>query len=347
MAVTRKADVAAQIPQLWATELLAQAEKLTFWHRFEGPEGSSMPVIRKDDLERQPGDTIKFDIVMALTGSGTTGDTTLTEGNEEKITFRQTSMSLTYLKHAVRWSELSETLITHDMRVTALNQLRKWLSGKIDDRIFNEFTGSGVTTVPDKNRIMKASGTLQDAGVVNSVTATDLLTLDDITALKAYAKADVMIEPLRLDGGSEVYGLVVHPFVVAELKKSAAYQQAMREAQVRGDENPLFTGASAVWDGVIIYESARVPRATNSSSVHVARNIFFGAQALVRGYGMYPKWVEQEFSYGEEVGIATRVLLGEKLVVFDLNATETPGSAADDTAIGCLNVYTAAPVQVA
>lgn len=347
MAVTRKSDVTAQIPVLWETELLAQAEDLTFWHRFEGPEGSSMPVIRKDDLSKQPGDTIRFDIVLALSGAGLTGDTTLTEGNEEQIKFRQASMGLTYLKHAVRWSELAETLITHDMRVTALNQLKKWLAGKIDDRMFAEATGSGTVIVPDKNRLMKASGSLEDTASANSVTATDLLTLDDITALKAYAKTVIKIEPIRVENGSEVYALIVHPYVAAELKKSAQYQQAVREAEVRGPTNPLFTGALAVWDGVVIYESARVPKADNSSSVPVARNVFVGAQALLRGYAMYPKWVEQEFSYGEEIGIATRVLLGEKLVVFDLNATESPSDPADDTAIGLLNVYTAAPAPVA
>ena len=81
MAVTRVAEVDSLIAELWATDLYAQAEKLTFWGKFEGPEGSAMPVIRRDDFEKTPSDTIKFDIVMALSGAGTTGDTVLTECN--------------------------------------------------------------------------------------------------------------------------------------------------------------------------------------------------------------------------------------------------------------------------
>jgi hypothetical protein len=37
--------------------------------------------------------------------------------------------------------------------------------------------------------------------------------------------------------------------------------------------------------------------------------------------------------------VATFVILGHKLVVFDLNAVETGGSTTDDTAIGAMIVY--------
>lgn len=346
MSVTRKADVSSQIPSLWSTRLYSQAENLTFWQRFEGPEGSSMPLIRKDEFERQPGDTVKFDIVMALTGAGSTGDTTLTEGNEEKVLFRQQSMPLTALKHGVRWSFLSELLITHDMRVTALNQLRKWLAGKIDDRIFAEFVGSGNATLPTTAKWFAGSATA--IGGIADSDAGGRLKLNDISDIKAYAMANNKIEPLRLENGEEIYGMVLHPYAALALKKDSSYQQAQREAQVRGADNPLFTGAIGMWDGVVLYQSNRVTTATDGAgSVRVARNIFFGAQAMVRGYSLYPSWVESEFSYAEEMGIATRCVLGERLVTFDLNASETTGDATDDTAVGAMILYSAAVAPTA
>lgn len=150
MAVGRKADYTAQIPSIWAADLFAQAENLTFWSNFEGPPGSSMPILRRDEFEKEAGDTIKFDIVLALTGAGMTGDTALLEGNEEALKFRQTSMTVDSLQHAVRWSKLAQKLITHDMRTTALNQLAKWLAGKLDNNIFAELSGAG-TVVPTQN----------------------------------------------------------------------------------------------------------------------------------------------------------------------------------------------------
>src|SRR3954462_7012313 len=118
MAAGRKADYSAQIPQVWAQDLYSQAENLTFWHNLEGPEGSSMPIIRKDDLTKQAGDTIKYDIVLALTSAGLTGDTTLLDGQEEKLKFRQQSVSVDALRNGVRWLKLGKILISHDMRNT-------------------------------------------------------------------------------------------------------------------------------------------------------------------------------------------------------------------------------------
>lgn len=355
MAVGRKADYSNQIPSLWASDLYAQAEKLTFWNRFEGPEGSSMPVIRRDELSQGPGDTIKYDISLALTGAGTTGDTTLSEGNEEEVKLRQISLTVTAIKHAVRWSFLAENLITHDMRGIALNKLKRWLAGAIDNRMFYELTGGDVsaigttgltaTTLPTTAKWF--AGTATSIGTVADSDAVGRLKLADISDIKAYAQTNNLIEPLSMEGGDEMFGLVVHPYTALALKKDSSYQQAQREAQVRGSGNPLFRGAVAMWDGVTIYVSNRVPTAADgASSIAVGRNVFFGAQAMCRGYAMYPQWVEQEFSYGEEIGVATRSVLGEKLNAFDLTAAGG-AAAASFTAIGSMVLYAAAVAPTA
>jgi N4-gp56 family major capsid protein len=332
MAVTRKSNVAAQIPQIWAADLYAEAEDLTFWQRFEGPEGSSMPVIRKDELEKEPGDTIKFDIVLALTGAGVTGDTTALEGNEEQMKFRQQSMTVDALAHAVRWTKLARILMTHNMRTAALNQLSKWLAGKLDTAIFTEFTGASV---PTQNKFF--AGTATSIGTVDNTAGGGQVSLDTISDLKAFAQSELRLEPLRIEGGDEFFGIVLHPYAALALKKSADFKQAQREARERGIDNPLFRGALAMWDGVIFYTSNRVPRANDGAAgISVARNIFFGAQALVRGYAYYPDWVEQEFDYGREIGVATYVVNGQKLNVFDLSAA---GDASDNTAIGSMLLY--------
>jgi len=355
MAVTRVADVDSQIAEFWASDLYSQAEKLTFWNKFEGPEGSSMPVLRRDDFEKEPGDTIRFDIVMALTGAGTTGDIVLTEGNEEEVKFRQISMGLTSLKHAVRWSWMSELMITHNMRVTALNQLRKWLAGKIDERIFATFTGMTIGGfVPTTTAANLPTTMLWYSGAATSIVtiteSTDNISLNDISEMKAYAIQNNNLEPLRLADGEEVYGLVLHPYTALDLRQNTAtpgwlaVQQAARE---RGASNPVFTGALGMWDNVILYQSPRIPTAADGdTSAVVSRNIFFGSQAMVRGYALHPQWIEQEFSYGEEIGIATRLVLGEKLVYFDLNAVAT-GATTDDTAVGAMILYAPAGTPVA
>lgn len=354
MAVTRKADVLGQIPQIWAKDLYAEAEKLTFFHRYEGPAGSSMPVIRRDDLEKQPGDTIKLDIVRKLTGAGLTGSTSggLLDGNEEKMSFRQMSFAVDALRHGVRWEKLGKILITHDMRSTALMQLRKWLASKLDDDIFTKLSavpaaGGGT---PYKNVLVANTTTDLDVGSAtvddDDVEAGNVLTLDFISKAKAYAKAELQIEPVRMADGEELYFLVVHDYAGLSLKMSSAWQQAQRDARERSAGNPLFTGALGVWDNVVILSSDRVARAANATSVQVAKNLFLGAQAIARGYAYYPDWTEQYFSYGEEQGIGTYVVFGSARIQFDLNSSETSSDATDDTAIGFLQILTEAPAAV-
>jgi N4-gp56 family major capsid protein len=301
-----------------------------------------MPIIRKDDLMKGAGDTIKMDIVLALTGTGITGDVVATEGNEEKMKLRQMSVPVDKIAHALRWTELSQVLIQHDLRVTALNQLAKWLAGKLDTDIFNELSGNGTSVIPTSGKWF--AGTATSRNTIADSNAAGRLTLATLTELKAYAQTELKIEPLRLENGEEMFGLIAHPYAIMQLKRDdTSWSQAQRDARERGLSNPLFTGAVGMWDGVAIYSSQRVPRSLNANSpaVQVADNVFFGAQAVSRAYAQYPTWVEELFSYGEEIGIATRVVKGERVNIFDLTAAG--GAAdADKTAIGSVVVYTAA-----
>jgi N4-gp56 family major capsid protein len=340
MATTKTADVTDQIPKLWSKQLLAQAENRTFWKSFEGPEGSGMPIIRKDDLTKQAGDTIHMDLVMALSGAGVTGGSPSLVGNEEKLGFRQLDLGVDALAHAVRREEKAEVLNIHDLRSVSLRQLAKWLAGKLDDAVWDEFTGSGNTTVPADSTFYGGSAT-----DVDSITSSDYITLDDISDIKAYAQTTPKIEPLRMDNGEEYFGLVVHPYTNLALKKSSDYKQAQRDADVSGrDGNALFTGATFLWDGVIGFVSNRVPTAANaaSSPVDYAKNIFFGGQALMRGFAQYPDWREEFFEYGTQAGVATTLIKGEKLAVYDLSAA---ADGSNETALGSLqvNAYAGAP----
>lgn len=357
MTVTYKADVDPMIPEIWAKDLYAEAENLTFFHRFEGPSGSTMPVIRRDDLEKQPGDTIKLDIVRALTGAGLTGSTTggnLLDGNEEAMSFRQMSFTVDALRHGVRWEKLGKILITHDMRGTALRQLRKWLAGKLDDDIFTTLSAKPAVAggTPFKNVLYADTATdLNVATAVgdaseDAVEVTNVLTLDFITKAKAYAKTELKIEPVRMENGEEFYFLVAHDYAGLSLKTADDWKQAQREARERSASNPIFTGALGVWDNVAILQSPRVARLSNATAVPVAYNLLLGAQAVARGYAYYPDWTEQYFSYGEEQGIGTYTVFGSDRIQFDLNASETGADATDDTAIGFLQLLTAAPAAI-
>ena len=120
--------------------------------------------------------------------------------------------------------------------------------------------------------------------------------------------------------GKDYYVLLVHPEVSYDLFQLPAFQQIQREANLRGDENPLFAGALGMYDGVVIHEHEGITTADNMGSgnnVKGARNLFLGAGAgLCAGIGEM-NWVEKTFDYGNKLGIAAGQIYGVGLSTFD------------------------------
>lgn len=340
MAVLRIGDVDISIPEIWDDELFFEAESKIWWARFEGPEGSMMPGIRKDDLNGRPGDTIRTRMYLRLRGAGVTGDAPL-EGNEEKPRSREMTFGVTRYKHGIREDELATIQSADDLKGIGMGLMSNWLAGMIEDKTWAEVTGNGTTAMPDANKW--AAGTATSRATVADTDAGGRLTLATISELKAYAKTVLKIPPFRIVGGTERYAMVVHPYAALSLKLSDEWQQAQRDAMPRGTDNPLFTGEDYIgtWDGVAVYEASdRVPRSSNGT-IQVADNVFFGSQLYARGYQQLPSWRTAEFDYGTEWGLGVVTTFGTKLITFDQTDAGT-ATDAQRTAIGGLVAYTAA-----
>jgi N4-gp56 family major capsid protein len=232
------------------------------------------------------------------------------------------------------------------MRQTALNLLRKHLAGRLDDQIFNEATGGSGATLTEANLPTTMKFFAGTATSIVTVTAALTPTLNDISEIKALAVTQNLIEPIDMgdsDEAEEMFILVMHPYAALGLKKDTNFQQAKRDALERGKDNAIFRGTIGVWDNVLLYQSPRVRTANDGAAgATVARNLFLGAQGIARAYAYYPDWTEQYFSYGQEQGVAYWGVVGKRLVVFDLNSTETSGTPTDDTAVGAMILYSGA-----
>jgi len=95
-----------------------------------------------------------------------------------------------------------------------------------------------------------------------------------------------------------------------DLRVDSTFQQAMKDAQDRGKDNPLFRSATAIWDDVVIHETERLPLFTDggSGSTVGAHCVLMGAQALVWAWGKRPEVVQDTFDYGNEHGFATKMI---------------------------------------
>jgi N4-gp56 family major capsid protein len=200
--------------------------------------------------------------------------------------------------------------------------IKDWMSEKIDQLQFDALgIGAGATVDPSKIFYKTGASTFLATGTAATAKAAmnatnSLLTLNFISFIKAWAKTGgnrqyIPIRPVKVDG-KEYYILLVHPDALFDLKASDAYQQAQREAQERGKTNPLFTGASAVWDGVVIHEHENCAVATDGggSTVPWTKAVFMGAQSRVWAWGKRPEVIQETFDYGNEQGYGIDMIAG-------------------------------------
>jgi len=302
MAVTTPTDVATSIPEKYAAAVLRDMKKDTFWSNLASKEAGQGAIREKTELLNKPGEQVHIQVTAPLTGVGQSGDIQTLEGNEEKLSTSEIIVTTTYYRHGVRVNNRAQKKSMLNLRNEARLRLAEWGRDKLDTMRFANFTAAaGANESYGTQQIRYVGG----VGTVNGIVAADKLTLTEISKAKYVMKANGA-HPWNIRG-NKYFGLVIEDWVEYDLKElDTSYAQAEREAGVRGHENPLFTGAGAIWNGVIIYAADRVVAApsTAATPVRVAHNLMFGKEAFVEAYGSKPSWAEDTFDYGHEFGVA-------------------------------------------
>lgn len=304
MTATTPTHVDTSIPEIWAKRALRNHLRAGFWGRFVGSEGSRSPILQKSELLNNPGDTIRIQVTSPLSGAGVEGDTAQLEGNEENLTTSEMTVVPVLYRHAVRVYRRAQKKSILNLRSEARMRLSEWGGEKMDDLRFANFLlggASGAQTLNgeayEPNVYVVGGGADADA-----IAAGDTLTVDAVQeiALKLYEQQAI---PLRIDG-DEYFVLVTSPRSLHSLKRETEYRDWVREAHIRGADNPFFKGATAVLDGVIIYRHTNVPVANNATAVPVSAGLAFGAEAFIEGVDERVSWDEDTFDYGNEFGVA-------------------------------------------
>ena len=148
-----------------------------------------------------------------------------------------------------------------------------------------------------------------------------------------------------------IYFLVlVNPLGIKAIRAEtgeAGWRLITASAQVRGDKNPIFSGAAFLWDKMIFWEYDRSPTRTGAGGTTLAegftlnadrdattdaaanartasRAVLMGADALALGWAQNPAWAE-DFEDANIPFIKTDMLYGVKRMRFNAHGTTTPG----------------------
>lgn len=295
----------------WSKQLYKEAETESFFARFTGEDSNSI-IQKKTDLRKEKGDSITFGLVMKLEGDGILGDNIL-EGNEEKLNILDCTVKVDQIRNGIKLAgSLTEQKAALDLRTSAKGALKGWLAEKNEKDTF-----AALTKDPTPNRVYYAGGRT----AVNAITASDTLSTAVISAARRKAKlAKPKVRPVNVNG-KNWYVMVVDSYQARDLKNDPNWIAAQKDANLRGENNPIFTGALGYYDGVILHEHENIIRtADGAGGVYVGHALLMGAQAGVYAVAKEPTWKEESFDYGDKVGFATGMIRGiEKATFTDEN----------------------------
>lgn len=273
----------------WARDLFPMILKGVEFNELIGTGADSIVQMRTE-LGKGEGDNIKFGIRLPLVGDGIVGDNSV-EGNEEKLRFRNFSMTVEELNHAVdTGGKMEEQRIPYDLMVEGKNGLQEWWSSKLSDMMFahlcsdTTFKVAGVTFAQDPveadtNHTMTANG-----GTVGSLDASHEAGLPFLDRMKQRARIPVSdttgyrIRPIMIKG-KPFFRVILHDYVFDRMRadmNAGAWGDMLRNAQKLGVPNVEFE-----YNGMLVSKSERI----RSTTANEYRNVLLGAQAACIAWG--------------------------------------------------------------
>lgn len=319
-------------------ELAIEAIRSSYIGRFIG-SGKSALIQEKTNLKKSAGDTILMGLRVSLQGEGVQGDATA-EGNEEGMQFYDDAISINQLRHPVKVKgRMTEQRVPWNLREEARDALTDWWSERLDVCFFNQicgntaqtdtrFTGNNAAIAPSTNRIIRAGGQSTD----QALTTSDRFDLTHIDVAKNRAQTasianstGPMLRPIKYMG-KDYFVMFLHDDQVFDLRTSTAagqWQDIQKAALMGGDvkENPIFTGALGIYNGVVLHESSRVTQGVHSTAgtavANTRRAVLCGAQAAAIAFGgdngpTKFTWVEEVFDYKNQFGVLAGSIFGMK-----------------------------------
>ncbi len=331
-ALTPAADEKAQ---LYTVQAFHQAKVNSFVGQLMG-EGPNNIVQTDKRLELTKGSAVNLPLVTDIDselGLAASSSNDL-EGAEVAPTVHGEAVLLDGLRQAIRLDgNLSEQRASFNMREEIRDKLAYWAQRRLfDGPFFRKMSGLNVVDkdaavvgeAASANTTILYGGTGNSA--VNDLVDGDTITFEMLQDAKTVAESGFngttalisKIRPVNIEGMGEHYVYVGHQYDRALLKKQDEWKNTVNLAEVRGKENPRFTGEIRIWDNILLYFHDQVVLQNNATSVQYSTGLFLGAQA---GYWIQaqpaPDWVEKEFDYKWKYGIGTSFMFGFDKVKFN------------------------------
>jgi N4-gp56 family major capsid protein len=322
------------VEQKWDNDFFASYVRSNRFNRYMGTDSNAVIQI-KEDLTKAAGDRIHLALVTELTGAGVTGDSLL-EGNEEALSQYECPITVATRRNAVAVTMNQEQFTGIDLRNAAKAQLKNWSMKKLRTDIINALGSTDGTTayasaseankdawlVANNDRVRFGDGSVggytDHSADLALITSPMTLSKEIVSKLRATAEAaSPLIRPVTVGEDSETFVMFVGSGAFRDLKADLA--QTLREAEMRGDGNPLFKDGDLYYDGVVIRKIQDIPATgtVGASSARIEPVYLCGAQALGIAWAQRTRSRTEERDYGFVHGVAIHEMLGVKKMLFN------------------------------
>jgi N4-gp56 family major capsid protein len=325
--------------------MVDQARDGYFDSHFSGKgENTQAPIKVLLDLSKDAGDTISYDLSLALNNKPVYGDEKIA-GRMAQLKFATDTISIDQVRCGVSaGGRMSRKRTLHDLREVARARMGEWWGRWNDEETamymsgargvnqgFSEdvgYTGyaGNAFAAPDTAHLMYSGAATSKATLV----AGDKMALASID--KAVTKANTMggrgtgvprIRPMRFEG-EDRFVLLMSEFDAYNLRTSTSTGQWLdiqkAAAAAQGQANPIFKGSLGMYNNVVLHSHDIVIRFSDygaGSNVDASRSLFMGREAMARAYGspgngLRFDWHEETVDHGNELEISTSAIRGTK-----------------------------------
>lgn len=317
MAVTSIATSHGLTVEQWDSGLFKKYQEGTFFGKFKGTSTGSVVRVQRD-LQKSPGDAVTFGFSNSIRGTaGVTGTTPL-EGfdgtnyvaNNEAMSFNSQRVVIDQVRQSIKLAGvMTEKRVAFNMRNEAKDKLTDWMAYNEDQAIFTALNACDTVA----SSFITGTGLTYDA-IVDMKKEAMFPSDDNIATDKKTRK----LEPIKVEGGEEVFILGVNPSDAAAFRKSADFKNFNQNGGLRGNTNAIFTGALGVFNNVVIHEHSSFP---------VGTPVMIGAGAVLLAYGKEIMYGEEMFDYGDKTGFMIGSIRGVALAKHDGTADNADGSS--------------------
>lgn len=257
---------------------------------------------------------------------------TLLSGQEYRISDVTDSITVEELKLGViEDSMLDKQAAFYDVVKELYPTLVETTAEAMDLKYFTALETSPTTTLYRTAGVLTPTAT--EATALAAITAADKFDPEMLLEIKpmlttGFNRAQPPIQPIEYKG-KYYWAVLVHPDALSDFEKDSTYASAIREAQVRGAENPLFNGATAIWNQFIIHSHENVSIGT-SGAVPYSKGYILGRHALTRAFAQELTIKKKTVEYDVE-----QTAMG----VFGMGAVKKAVFNSKD--YGCVNILVA------